>query len=102
MADDLANPTPPPRQTGPGLITPSGQINRAARAPRRPARDAYTGNRPLASGQYPLPLGVRREPKPTPPPASGQGTSAPPPKRRAGTQLPRPLDLPGRRGPKKK
>jgi hypothetical protein len=98
VADDLANPASPPRQTGPGLITPSGQINRAARAPRRPTRDAYTGNRPLASGQYPLPLGVRREPKPTPPPppppASGAGT--PPPKRRTGTQLPLPLDLPGR------
>ncbi|WP_228714270.1 hypothetical protein [Prauserella endophytica] len=105
LADDLANPAPasPPRQTGPGLITPSGQINRTARAPRRPTRDAYTGNRPLASGQYPLPLGVRRQPKPQPPPpASGVRASAPSPKRRAGTQLPLPLDLPGRRGPKKK
>jgi hypothetical protein len=90
-------PAPPPvRQTGPGLITPSGQINRAARAPRRRPRDAYTGNRPLASGQYPLPLGVRRQPKPTPPP----DTATPPPKatptRRAGVQLPLPLDVPKR------
>lgn len=101
LADDLANPAPasPPRQTGPGLITPSGQINRAARAPRRPAQDAYTGNRPLASGQYPLPLGVRRQPTP-PPPATD--AAAPPPKRRAGTQLPLPLDLPARRASKKK
>ncbi|MGH8919441.1 MAG: hypothetical protein ACRDZY_17990, partial [Acidimicrobiales bacterium] len=107
LADDLADPAPasPPRQTGPALITPSGQINRAARASRRPANDAYTGNRPLASGQYPLPLGVRRQPKPPPPPpltASGAGASAPPPKQRPGTQLPLPLDLPGRRGSKKK
>ncbi|QWF81048.1 hypothetical protein HUW46_04473 [Amycolatopsis sp. CA-230715] len=104
LADDLADPASvsPPRQTGPGLITPSGQINRAARAPRRPIRDAYTGNRPLASGQYPLPLGLRRQPKPKPPsPASGTSAS-PPPKRRPGTQVPLPLDLPRRRGPKKK
>lgn len=105
LADEIADPAPPatPRQTGPGLITASGRINRAARPPRRPARDAYTGNRPLASGQYPLPLGVRRQPKPTPPPpAGGAGPSAPPPKRRAGTQLPLPLDLPRRQGPTKK
>ncbi|WP_342741729.1 hypothetical protein [Amycolatopsis marina] len=105
LADDLATPTPPspPRQTGPGLITPSGHINRNARPPRRPARDAYTGNRPLASGQYPLPLGVRRErTPPPPPPAGGASTSAAStPTRRAETQLPLPLDLPGRRGPKK-
>ncbi|MER7859168.1 hypothetical protein ABTX61_08700 [Amycolatopsis japonica] len=103
LADDLANPAPAssPWQTGLGLITPSGQINRAARAPRCPARDAYTGNRPLASGQYPLPLGVHRQPKP-PPPASGASASAAPPKRRAGTQLRLPLDLPPRRAPKTK
>ncbi|MDT8916063.1 hypothetical protein [Amycolatopsis sp. PS_44_ISF1] len=108
LADDLANPAPagPPRQTGPALITPSGQISRAARATRRPARDAYTGNRALAAGQYPLPLGVHRQPKPkpaagsTPPAAPPTPTSAP--KRRAGTQLPLPLDLPRRRAPKKK
>ncbi|MFE0025116.1 hypothetical protein [Amycolatopsis sp. NPDC059021] len=103
LADEAANSAPasPPRQTGPGLITPSGRINRAARAPRRPTRDAYTGNRPLASGQYPLPLGVRRQPKPTPPPPA-KDAGASPPKGRAGTQLPLPLDLPARRGPKKK
>ncbi|GLY67618.1 hypothetical protein [Amycolatopsis taiwanensis] len=108
LADDL-NPAPasPPRQTGPGLITPSGRINRAARAPRRRARDVYTGNRPLASGQYPLPLGVRRQPKPKPAPADGStettASPAPPPKGRPGAQLPLPLDLPApRRGPKPK
>ncbi|UQS26023.1 hypothetical protein L1857_26030 [Amycolatopsis thermalba] len=97
LADEPA--TQPPRQTGPGLLTPSGQINPAARAPRRPQRDAYTGNRPLASGQYPLPLAVRRQPKPTPPPSD-----SPPPARkpRPGTQLPLPLDLPRRRGPRKR
>ncbi|MEV7042878.1 hypothetical protein [Amycolatopsis sp. NPDC051061] len=88
-------PAPPSRQTGPALITPSGQINRAARAPRRRPRDAYTGNRPLASGQYPLPLGVRRQPKPAQPPVSvPPPTSTPTP--RAGVQLPLPLDLPTR------
>lgn len=103
LADDLSEPSlsGSSRQTGPGLITPSGRINRAARAPRRPARDVYTGNRPLASGQYPLPLGVRRQPKPTPPPGSGTSASSPP-TRRAGTQLRLPLDLPARRATKKK
>jgi hypothetical protein len=97
-------PAPPARQTGSGLITPSGQINRAARAPRRRPRDAYTGNRPLASGQYPLPLGVRRQPTPPspPPPTANAAGSVPKPRpRRTGTQLPLPLDLPRRRGPKK-
>jgi len=90
-------PAPPPvRQTGPGLITPSGQINRAARAPRRRPRDAYTGNRPLASGQYPLPLGVRRQPTPAPPDRTATPPAAAKPPRRAGVQLPLPLDLPKR------
>nr|AKC92618.1 hypothetical protein [Amycolatopsis sp. SANK 60206] len=115
VADDLAAPAPPPTQTGPALITPSGRINRAARATRRHPRDAYTGNRPMASGQYPLPLGVRRGSTPTPPadapappsPAptpstapSGPASGAPVPRKRVGIQLP--LDLPLRRGPKKK
>ncbi|MCR6488313.1 hypothetical protein M8542_36330 [Amycolatopsis sp. OK19-0408] len=90
-----APPAPPVRQTGPGLITPSGRINRAARAPRRRPRDAYTGNRPLASGQYPLPLGLRRQPKPTPSPDATPPPTATP-TRRAGVQLPLPLDLPKR------
>ncbi|WP_431909921.1 hypothetical protein [Amycolatopsis thermoflava] len=96
LADEPA--TPPPRQTGPGLLTPSGQINPAARAPRRPQPDAYTGNRPLASGQYPLPLAVRRHPQPTPPPSESPPVRQP----RPGTQLPLPLDLPRRRGPRKR
>ncbi|UOZ03422.1 hypothetical protein [Amycolatopsis sp. WQ 127309] len=95
LGDETTTPTQPVRQTGPGLITPSGQINRAARATRRQPRDAFTGNRPLASGQYPLPLGVRRQPKPAPPPAD---TTTPASKvtstRRTGAQLPLPLDLP--------
>ncbi|MGW4526898.1 hypothetical protein [Amycolatopsis sp. NPDC004378] len=96
LADELADPARTHRtpHTGPGLITPSGQINRAARAHRRPAPDAFSGNRPLASGQYPLPLGVHRQPKPESP-------AAPAPVRKpAGKQLPLPLDLPPRR-PKK-
>jgi hypothetical protein len=102
LANETATPTPPARQTGPSLITPSGQINRTARATRRRPPDAFTGNRPLASGQYPLPLGLRRQPKPTPPTAD---PTTPPskatPARRAGVQLPLPLDLPKRprRGP---
>ncbi|WP_410648025.1 hypothetical protein [Amycolatopsis sp. cmx-4-54] len=103
LADDLADPARTNRapQTGQALISKSGDITKTARAHRRPVRDAYTGNRPLTSGQYPLPLGVRRQPKPTPPPASGASAS-PPPKRRAGTQLRLPLDLPARRAPKTK
>ncbi|MBB3666195.1 hypothetical protein FB384_005156 [Prauserella sediminis] len=91
--------TPPIRQRGPGLITPSGQINRAARPRRpRPTRDAYTGNRPLASGQYPLPLGVRRQPTPRADAQSPAPTppSTPRPAPRA-RQLALPLDLPRRR-----
>ncbi|MFF1608856.1 hypothetical protein ACFVYA_13845 [Amycolatopsis sp. NPDC058278] len=93
LADDLTDPGRTNRspQTGPGLITPSGQINRAARARRRPTPDAFSGNRPLASGQYPLPLGLRRQPKPTPP------TPPAPTRKPAGTQLPLPLSLPPRR-----
>ncbi|MET8850937.1 hypothetical protein [Amycolatopsis sp. NPDC004625] len=93
LADELADPTRTTSapQTGPGLITPSGQINRAARAHRRPAPDAFSGNRPLASGQYPLPLGLRRQPKPVPP------ASPTPVRKPGGKQLPLPLDLPPRR-----
>ncbi|MGW3960148.1 hypothetical protein ACWED2_10010 [Amycolatopsis sp. NPDC005003] len=93
LTDELADPARTNRapQTGPGLLTSSGQINRAARARRRPPPDAYSGNRPLSSGQYPLPLGVQRQPKPTPP-----ADPAPPPKP-ADTQLPLPLNLPSRR-----
>ncbi|WP_230862998.1 hypothetical protein [Amycolatopsis camponoti] len=90
-------PAPPPaRQAGPGLITPSGRINRTARAPRRRPRDAYTGNRPLASSQYPLPLGVRRQPKPPPPDRATTPPPAAKPPQRVGVQLPLPLDLPKR------
>jgi hypothetical protein len=102
LADQLADPARTTRapQTGPGLITPSGQINRAARAHRRPAREAYTGNRPLASGQYPLPLGVQRQPKPAEPPTPRTPAASP---KRTGIQVPLPLDLPARpRRPKKK
>ncbi|MFD8493887.1 hypothetical protein [Amycolatopsis sp. NPDC059657] len=91
LADHLASRTHVAPQTGPGLITPSGRVNPAARAHRRPPRDAYTGNRPLASGQYPLPLGVQRQRKPAPPPAQLQ-----PRRPAAGTQLRLPLDLPRR------
>jgi hypothetical protein len=55
--------------------------------------DPFKGNRPTRSGQYPLPLdGVRRAPKPAPPPSSSSvaSRSAPP----AGRQLRLPLDLP--------
>ncbi|WP_439381548.1 hypothetical protein [Amycolatopsis lexingtonensis] len=97
LADELGNPGRTNRvpQTGPGLITPSGQINRAARAHRRPAPDAFRGNRSLASGQYPLPLGLRRQPKPESPAAPA------PVRKRTGNQLPLPLNLPPRRRPKK-
>ncbi|WP_414944848.1 hypothetical protein [Amycolatopsis sp. cmx-11-32] len=101
LADDLADPARTTRapQTGPALISRSGEITKAARAHRRPARDAYTGNRPLAAGQYPLPLGVHRQPAP-----AGTPTSPDPARpKRAGIQLRLPLDLPARpRRPKKK
>ena len=91
LADDLADPSRvvPRRapQTGPGLIHPSGAVNPAARTPA--PRDAYTGNRPLPSGQYPLPLDVKRQPKPAPPKPPART-----PRTRAGTQLRLPLDLP--------
>lgn len=93
LADELGDPGRTHRapQTGSGLITPSGQINRAARVHRRPPPDAFSGSRPLASGQYPLPLGLRRQPKPEP-------SAAPPQTRKpTGKQLPLPLDLPPRR-----
>ncbi|HWD78960.1 MAG TPA: hypothetical protein VG497_08760 [Kribbella sp.] len=98
LADELEDPRRSNRapQTGPGLITPSGQINRAARARRRPAPDAFSGNRALASGQYPLPLGLRRQPKPAPPPPPA------PTRNPASAQMPLPLNLPPRRRPKSK
>jgi len=99
LAEELGDPGRTNRapQTGPGLITPAGQINRAARAHRRPAPDAFSGNRPLASGQYPLPLGLRRQPKPEPPVAPA------PARKPVGKQLALPLDLsPRRRRPKSK
>ncbi|WP_306358326.1 hypothetical protein [Nocardia sp. CC213A] len=63
-------------------------------------RDPYAGLRPTRSGQYPLPLEVRRTPAPprasTPPPAAPAAPSAPRPP--AGRQLHLPLpDLPVRR-----
>ncbi|MEU4252453.1 hypothetical protein AB0F15_34125 [Amycolatopsis sp. NPDC026612] len=93
LADELGDParTNHAPQTGPGLLTSSGQINRAARARRRPAPDVYSGNRPLAAGQYPLPLGVHRQPKPTPPPEPA------PTRNPADKQLPLPVNLPSRR-----
>ncbi|WP_410645315.1 hypothetical protein [Amycolatopsis sp. lyj-346] len=93
LADELGDPARTNRvpDPGPGLLTSAGQINRAARAHRRPAPDAYSGNRPLASGQYPMPLGVHRQPKPKPP------AEPAPPRKRADAQLPLPLPLPPRR-----
>lgn len=50
--------------------------------------DPYRGNRPTRSGQYPLPLGVARTPRPTSPPPP----VTPPPSRPRGTQMELPFD----------
>ncbi|MEG8179294.1 hypothetical protein GZH49_12220 [Nocardia terpenica] len=61
--------------------------------------DPYKNIRPLRGGQYPLPLDVRRTPRPAPPlpPAVPPRPPTPPaPPRRTGRQLPLP-DMPTRR-----
>lgn len=65
--------------------------------------DPYAGLRPTRSGQYPLPIEVRRAPAPPrastpPPPAAPAPTASPPASRSTGRQLHLPLpDLPVRR-----
>ncbi|GAB4588969.1 hypothetical protein Ntsu_68010 [Nocardia sp. IFM 10818] len=66
------------------------------------APDPYAGNRPTRSGQYPLPIEVRRVPAPRTTAASPPARTTPPPtspvSRSAGRQLHLPLpDLPVRR-----
>lgn len=77
-------PTPPaPSSSQPG---PSGGRRHGQQL--QFAFDPYRGNRPTHSGQYPLPLGVTRTPRPTGPPPP-----APPLRSRPrGTQLVLPFD----------
>jgi hypothetical protein len=76
-------PTPPPTQPETGR--PRG---RSGGQQLQFEFDPYKGNRPTRSGQYPLPLDVRRTPRPaSPPPAP-----APPRPRPRGTQMPLPFD----------
>jgi hypothetical protein len=78
-------PTPPPAspsQRGSGGGRPRGQQLAFA-------FDPYRGNRPTRTGQYPLPLGVTRTPRPASPPPP---PPAPPSPRPRGTQLELPFD----------
>jgi hypothetical protein len=75
-------PTPPPPGQG---GRPRGRP-RGGQQPELPF-DPYKGNRATRSGQYPLPLGVTRTPRPaSPPPVT------PPPSRPRGTQQELPFD----------
>lgn len=87
----------------PVVMNPAVRRRPPARQPQLPfdPPDPYCGSRPTAAGQYTLPLGVRRAPKPpTPPPApaagSGRGSTGGPRAR----QLPLPLDPKPRRQPR--
>lgn len=84
MVVERVTPTPPPpspSQPGPGGSRRRGQQLQFE-------FDPYRRNRPTSSGQYPLPLGVTRTPRPAsrPPPAP------PPSSRPRGTQLELPFD----------
>jgi hypothetical protein len=71
-------PAAAPSQPGSGSRRRSQQLEFAF--------DPYRGNRPSRTGQYPLPLGVTRTPRPPSPPPT------PPPSRPRGTQLELPFD----------
>lgn len=91
---DRVKPAPPTSgQSGPG-----GRPRRRSGTQLHLPFDAYQGNRPTRSGQYPLPLhGVHRvtPPTPTPPrPAPPTPVPATRPTPRAGQQLRLPVDLP--------
>ncbi|MVU82339.1 hypothetical protein GPX89_34530 [Nocardia sp. ET3-3] len=95
-------PTPPPvPRPLPGTRSPQPkQLAFDYTVPATP--DPYAGNRPTRSGQYPLPIEVRRVPAPrtsaAPPPARTTPPPMPPVSRSAGRQLHLPLpDLPVRR-----
>lgn len=83
-----------PRSSSPhagAQATTAGSRRRGGRQLELPI-DPYKGNRPLRSGQYPLPLdGVRRVPRP--PASTSRPSAAPSPTvRPRGTQLELPLD----------
>ena len=79
---ERVKPTPPPASGQPG----SGGGRRRGQQLEF-AFDPYRGNRPSRTGQYPLPLGVTRTPRPASPPPP-----TPPSSRPRGTQLELPFD----------
>ncbi|MEC3915512.1 hypothetical protein [Nocardia sp. CDC160] len=93
--------TPPVPRSLPGTRSPQPkQLAFDYTVPATP--DPYAGNRPTRSGQYPLPIEVRRAPTPrtsaASPPARTAPPLTPPASRSAGRQLHLPLpDLPVRR-----
>ncbi|MGV9832924.1 conjugal transfer protein TrbL family protein [Nocardia niigatensis] len=93
--------TPPVPRPLPGTRNPQPkQLTFDYTVPATP--DPYAGNRPTRSGQYPLPIEVRRVPGPRTGTASPTARTTPPPtppaSRSAGRQLHLPLpDLPVRR-----
>jgi hypothetical protein len=80
---ERVKPTPPPASPQP---RPSGGRRRGQQLQFE--FDPYRRNRPTSSGQYPLPLGVTRTPRPASPPPP----ATPPRPRPSGTQLELPFD----------
>jgi hypothetical protein len=81
---ERVKPTPPP-------VSPSHPGPRGGRRGGQQLQfefDPYRRNRPTSSGQYPLPLGVTRTPRPASPPPP----ATPPRPRPSGTQLELPFD----------
>jgi hypothetical protein len=78
--------TPPPAPAAPGQPGSGGGRRRGQQLQFE--FDPYRGNRPTSSGQYPLPLGVTRTPRPASPPPP----ATPPWSRPRGTQLELPFD----------
>jgi hypothetical protein len=83
---DVQRVTPPPPPPSSGRPGPRGGRGRGQQLQFE--FDPYRGNRPSRTGQYPLPLGVTRTPRPasSPPPAT------PPRPRPPGRQLELPFD----------
>jgi hypothetical protein len=84
---------PPPRQSSPRQSSPRQSGPRGGRRGQQLQFefDPYRGNQPTHSGQYALPLGVTRAPRPASPPPPAPPT-APPRSGAHGTQLELPFD----------
>jgi hypothetical protein len=81
---ERVKPTPPPASSG----QPGSGGGRRRGQQLQFEFDPYRGNRPSRTGQYPLPLGVTRTPRPASPPLP----PTPPPPRTRGTQMELPFD----------